>query len=425
VSQLASLSYDISLEEVVLALGSGATLALGPTGPLGSSREFLAWCDARRLSVLIIPTALFHQLVADLAAPGVVLPRSLRLVQVGGEAVVPEAIAQWHIRGGGSARLVNTYGPTEATVMSTWCELDAATGALPVAPIGRPFPGVRVLVLDSALQAVAPGVPGEAFIGGSGVARGYLRRPELTAERFVPDPSSGVPGARLFRTGDRVRWRHDGRLEFLGRLDRQVKIRGHRVEPGEVEAALARHPGLRQSAVSARKQPDGETCLVAYLVPAARAELRVEEVRAFLASRLPEFMVPSRFVVVDELPVNLAGKIQTGALPLPEAAPDHDGGPPTLPRTPLEREVAAVWSAVLGREAIGVHENFFAIGGHSLKVMQVVARLHRRLGLEVPVKVFFEAPTIEGLAEALETLLWLRDTQLSLTAERDRTAGAK
>jgi hypothetical protein len=296
-------------------------------------------------------------------------------------------------------QLVNTYGPTEATVVSTRCELSgpaAATASSGEAPIGRAIPGVQVCVLDRHLHPVPVGVVGELYLGGAGLARGYLGRPGLTAERFLPHPFEAEPGARLYRTGDRARWLPDGNLEFLGRTDHQVKIRGFRIEPGEVEAVLLRHPGVREAVVVAREDVPGEKRLAAYVVPRGPQAQAAGELRGFLRSRLPAYLVPSAFVTLGSLPLTPGGKVDRRALPAPEG-----GGECVPPRTAAERELARVWSEVLGVERVGVYDDFFELGGHSLLAARVAARVRQGLGVDLPLPVLFEAPTVAALAEEI------------------------
>jgi amino acid adenylation domain-containing protein len=410
VLQFASLAFDTSAAEIFVALTNGATLVLRPPGPAAASGPFLRWCGERALTVAFVPSAYWHQLAADMVAFGLALPPSLRLVQVGGEAVQAEALARWHRCSVGGVRLVNSYGPAETSVMCTFADLGPEEVGRPVVPIGRPFANSRAYVLDKRGEMVPIGVAGELCIGGSGVGRGYLGRAELTSERFVPDPFATRPGSRMYRTGDRARWRHDGRLEFLGRLDFQVKIRGQRVEPGEIEAALLGDPVVGQAAVVSRPGRDGEPTLVAYLVPAPGRALVVKDVRNRLVGRLPAWMLPDHLVVLSGLPVGVTGKVDRSALPEPDLAAASPA-PARPPRTPLETAIAAIWSAVLGRSNFGVDDDFFEIGGHSLHAIRVANALCDDLGIDVPVSVLFAARTIEVLAARVETLRRTREAR--------------
>jgi amino acid adenylation domain-containing protein len=435
VLQFASISFDASAEEIYPALASGATLVLRPAEMAASIAHFLRELERLRITVLDLPTAFWHELVAGLGTEGD-LPAAVRLVILGGERALPERVALWRRRVRPGVRLLNTYGPTEATIVCTRLDLSDLSGGPEAAPIGRPIPGARVHLLDRWGGAVPVGVPGELHIGGAGLARGYLRRPEITAERFVPDPFAarddlggalgarddlgGAPGARLYRTGDLARWLPSGLLEFVGRADHQVKLRGFRIEPGEIEAALRSHPALRDAAVVLSPGPaaGGDPRLVAYTVRAPAAEMpgsgEVEEVekatvegaasaelRAFLRERLPEFMVPSLFVDLPALPLTPAGKVDRRALPAPEALRPDRTSTYEAPRTALERTIAGIWRELLGVEAVGLHDNFFDLGAHSLLLVRAHARLREALGRELTVVDLFRHPSVGALAHHL------------------------
>ncbi|MET7331142.1 condensation domain-containing protein [Nonomuraea sp. NPDC005650] len=387
VVQFASLSFDTHVEEIFPALASGAAVVPLPDGP-ASLPDLLAGPDGRRITVLDLPTAYWHRLVES---PGeVAWPPALRLVILGGEQADGAAVARWHREGPG-VRLVNTYGPTEATVIATWAELHGTDpGGRP--PIGRPLSATSARVLDARGEPVPPGAAGELAIGGAGVARGYAGLPGRTAAVFEPDPY-GDAGARRLRTGDRARWRSDGLLEFLGRLDDQVKVRGVRIEPGDVEAALREHPGAGQVAVAAR----GEDLVAYYTGPAAPAELR-----AHAAGRLPRGFVPTRWSRLAELPLTSRGKLDRAALPEPDRVTGTDY---TAPRTDGETLVAEIWAEVLGLERVGVLDDLLELGGHSLMTTRVAARLRAMLEVEVPIRVVFGCATVAELAEAVEDLL--------------------
>ncbi|TDD20800.1 non-ribosomal peptide synthetase, partial [Nonomuraea diastatica] len=390
VVQFASLGFDAHAEELYPALVAGAAVLLLPGGAL-TLPDVLRTPAGRQVTVLDLPTAYWHRLTEDL--DDVTWPEALRLMIIGGEQAQAAAVARWRDRFGGRVGLINTYGPTEATIVATAAVLGAAdTGRRP--PIGRPVGGATAHVVGPNGEPVPPGVPGELCLGGAGLARGYPGSPALTAERFVPDPY-GPPGARLYRTGDRVRWRPDGNLEFLGRFDGQVKVRGFRVEPGEVEAALLACPGVRQTAVTA----DGER-LVAYVTGPAEPD----ELRRRLEATLPPHLVPSGWVGLDALPLTIAGKVDLAALPQagPEPAPVH-----VPPRTDAETLVAEVWTQVLGLDAgrIGALDDFFALGGHSLLATRAAALLRNAIEVDVPIRTLFDRPTVAGLAAAVESLL--------------------
>jgi amino acid adenylation domain-containing protein len=393
VVQFASLSFDAHAEEIYPALAAGAEVLLLPDGAV-SLPDVLRSPAGRGVTVLDLPTAYWHRMVDMLDELGLTACLdALRLLVLGGEQVHAAALARWRERFGDRVRVVNTYGPTEATIIATAADLGAGdTTGRP--PIGRPVAGTTAYVLDEHGRPVPPGAPGELYLGGAGLARGYLGAPDLTEARFRPDPV-GATASRWYRTGDRVRVRRDGMLQFLGRLDGQVKVRGFRVEPGEVEAALLAHPGVGQAAVVAR-----DDTLVAYVVGRAGPE----ELQAHLAGALPAHLVPTAWVSVDSLPLTITGKVDTAALPAPVATPAAE---PVPPRTDAEELVASVWAEVLGLEPgrVGALDDFFALGGHSLLATRVAARLRAAVDVEVPIRTVFDHPTVEGLAVAVEERL--------------------
>ncbi len=377
----ASLSFDASVLEIFLALVSGATLHLADRDTVLSPDALGRLLRERAVDVWVSTPVLLASLpAADFPA--------LRVVSAGGERLPGELAARWSA----GRRMFNLYGPTEATVFAT---LHACGSGSAPPPIGRPAPGLRAYVLDARGGPAPIGVPGELHLGGAGLARGYLGRPGLTAERFVPDPFSGEPGARLYRTGDRARWRASGELEYLGRIDQQVKVRGVRIEPGEIEAALRLHPGVRECAVVAREDAPGDRRLVAYVAGDAQADGLREHARR----TLPEPMVPGAFVVLERLPLTPGGKLDRASLPAPEYAA---AARYVAPRTPVEEVLAGVWAEVLRLERVGVEASFFELGGHSLLATRVVSRLRDVLGVELPLRALFEAPTVAGLAARVE-----------------------
>ncbi|AEI67139.1 non-ribosomal peptide synthase/polyketide synthase [Corallococcus macrosporus] len=400
VLQFASISWDTSAEEIYPCLTQGGTLVLRTPELLDVPDAFLARCEAAGISQLNLPTAFWHELTASLDEGKARLPAGLKWVVIGGERAVPARVAQWRRRVGRAVPLLNTYGLTEVTAVATAVDLMAEVeDAGREVAIGRPLTNVRVYVLDEALEPVPAGVVGELFIGGLGVARGYLGRPGLTAERFVPSPWGA--GARLYRTGDKARWRRDGVLEYLGRGDAQVKVRGHRIEPGEVESALLGQPGVREALVVVREDVPGDKRLVAYVVPRDAHGLEGSEVRASLESRLPRFMVPQAVVVLERLPLLPNGKVDREALPAPEAVQAPRRGAHVAPRTPVEQMLAGFWTEVLRLESVGLHDNFFEVGGHSLLAMQLVARVREAFRVDLPLRDVFESATIAALAERI------------------------
>jgi acyl carrier protein len=325
------------------------------------------------------------------------VPVSVRTVGLGGEPLPGALARQVHERCG--CRVLNLYGPTEDTTYSTWEDVPASLAGEP--SIGRVLDGGRAYVLDRWLNPVPEGVSGEVFLGGAGLARGYLGRPGLTAERFVPDPF-GRSGSRLYRTGDLARQAPDGRLEYLGRIDQQVKVRGFRVETGEIEASLAQHPAVREAVVKAHQEEEGERYLVAYLIPEGEAVPGAAELRAFLEARLPAYLVPSFFVTLAALPLTPNGKVDRRALEPPGELRSSASRPAGVaPRSLLEQAVADAWTRVLRLDRVGVFENFFELGGHSLTAVQVVSQLREDLGVEVPLRSLFKTATVAEMAVAI------------------------
>jgi amino acid adenylation domain-containing protein len=382
-----SVCFDLSVWELFAPLSQGGTVILG--GNALELRELPARGDVRLVNT--VPSA-----IAELVAAGA-LPAGVRTVNLAGEPL-PGALVRRIAEEPGGRRVWNLYGPSEDTTYSTGAVMHGAG----VPSIGRPLPGTRVYVADPWLAPVPVATPGELLIGGVGLARGYLGRPDLTAERFLPDPFGEPPGARLYRTGDLVRTRQDGSLEFLGRIDHQVKVRGFRIELGEIEEVLREHPAVAEVAVVVREDVPDDRRLVAY-VAAAAAEAAA--LRRFLKSRLPEYMVPADFVLLDALPLTPNGKVDRRNLPaLERGAPPGTSacGEGTAARTPFEELIAAIWAEVLGIEQVGRSDDFFALGGHSLKAMQVLSRVRDALRVELPLRRLLEEPTVGALAGAVE-----------------------
>ncbi|HEX2191398.1 MAG TPA: amino acid adenylation domain-containing protein, partial [Longimicrobiaceae bacterium] len=385
---LASFAFDIWLFESLLPLLRGATVRAVPRGRVADVAALVEE-ELGDATLLHAVPALMRQVVDRVRAARGALP-GLRRAFVGGDAVPPDLPGAMR-EAFPAAEVRVLYGPTEATIL---CAAQRLDGERPEGRhlAGRPLGTGPLYVLDSAGRPAPIGVPGELCVGGPSVARGYLGRPGPTAERFVPDPFSGGAGARLYRTGDRVRWGADGVLEFLGRMDQQVKIRGFRIEPGEVEAQLAAHPTVREAVVAVREDGPGGKRLVGYAVPAA--DTAPEALLEHLRARLPEYMVPSALVLLDALPLTPTGKVDRRALPAPEPGEAEYAAP----RTPAEEILAGIWADVLGRERVGIHDDFFALGGHSLLATQVVSRAQAALGAELPLRALFESPTVAGLA---------------------------
>ena len=397
--QFAPIAFDASTFEIWGALLHGARLVLAPPGCTALA-DLGALLRRHRVTTLWLTAGVFHHMVdhhlEDLAA----VPQIL----AGGDVLSPSHVHKL-LALPGARRLINGYGPTENTTFTCTHTLTAPEQVTGPIPIGRPIANTRVYVLDPHGQPAPLGVPGELYIGGDGLARGYLNRPELTAERFVPDPF-GPPGGRLYRTGDLVRWRPDDTLAVLGRNDTQVKIRGFRVECGEVEAVLARQPGVREAVVVALEDVPGEKRLVAYVVPTVPPGPAPAALRAALRDHLPDYMVPAAVVVLDALPLNPNGKVDRGALPAPTLPPSEDGGAPAAPRDALEIVLAQVWERVLGLRPVRPLDNFFDLGGHSLLAVRLLAAIAKQTGRELPLATLFRAPTIAQQAELLRRDGW-------------------
>jgi amino acid adenylation domain-containing protein len=398
VTQFAAASFDVSMEQVGVALASGGTLVVrGPDLP--PPLELSAWLARHRITDADLPTALW----AEWSRSEEPLPCGLRVLLTGGEAMPPAAAQRFRARlreMSAPPVVYNGYGPTEAVVTAT-C-YDVRFGRLPdsgAVSIGRPLPGRFAAVVEPSGRLQTFGGLGELVLGGP-LARGYLDRPELTAERFRPDSFGEKPGARIYWTGDRVRQRGDGTFDFLGRIDQQIKVRGYRIEPGEIEATLAKHPGLKDAIVLAREVPGAGPRLIAWVRSAEpvteRGAVSGAGLRSFLAARLPEYMVPAAFVEVAEWPVTASGKIDWRALPEPHL--DRAARAFAPPRDAVEEVLAGVWAEVLNLERVGIDEDFFDLGGHSLLATRVVSRVHKVFRMDLPLRDFFGGTTVEGLA---------------------------
>ncbi|MBV9343250.1 MAG: amino acid adenylation domain-containing protein [Acidobacteria bacterium] len=399
VLQFSSISFDIAIEEIFPTWMSGATVVLRTRETPLALLPFLEWIQKEGITVLDLPTAYWHEMVYQLVRAKASLPQELRLVIVGGEKASSKALSAWSGLAAGRVRWINTYGPSEASVIATAYELNPTDQAIDVLPIGRPIDNTRIYLLDRYMNPVPIGVAGELHIGGVGVGRGYLNRPELTAEKFIRDPFSEEVSARLYRTGDLARYLPSGEIEFLGRRDEQVKIRGFRVETGEVEAALGQHANTCDCVVVARETADGQKQLIAYVVPAHEPAATSRELRRFLQTKLPEYMVPSTFVVLPALPMTPNGKVDKKALP-----PPYDAPAPLAGRTPqdtVENRLLRIWEEVLAHKPIAIDDNFFELGGHSLLAVRLMYRIEETFGKRLPITALFEVPTVEGLAQVL------------------------
>ncbi|MGH3533770.1 MAG: amino acid adenylation domain-containing protein, partial [Pseudonocardiaceae bacterium] len=388
VLQFSSPSFDASVLELCMSLPAGAALVVPPPGPLLGEHLAEVLADGRVTHALIPPAALA---TVPSAAVENGLPHFRTLI-VGGEACPGDLVDRW----APGRRMINSYGPTESTVVATWTEPLSPAG---VPPIGRPIWNTRVYVLDAALRPVPRGAEGELYVAGQGLARGYLNRPGLTAQRFVANPF-GSPGSRMYRTGDRVRWSADDQLEFAGRIDDQVKIRGFRIEPGEIEALLRQAPNVADAVVIAREDQPGRNRLVAYVVPVSGPVPTSSELRALVAGSLPEYMVPSAFMVLVSLPLSPNGKLDRRALPAPDVGVAGHAGY-VAPRTDTERALARIWGCVLGLEKVGIEDDFFAFGGDSILSFRALSLVREAFGSELSARAVFDTRTISRLAALL------------------------
>lgn len=385
--QFASLGFDASIFEITLALCTGAALCVWERETL-LGPELVQLLRDRVIMTAILPPSVLAVLPSEQLT-------ELRTIIVGGEACSAALVAQWAT---GGRRFFNAYGPTEATV---WAAVAECSEGRRNPPIGRPIPGAQIYLLDPRLQPVPVGMPGELFIGGEGIARGYLGRPDLTADKFIPHPFANQPGARLYRTGDRGRYLPDGQIEFLGRLDRQVKLRGFRIELGEIEAVLRQHPAVQHLFMVAHEDMPGRGRLIAYVVPKPATVCQVTELHSFLSNRLPGHMVPSLFVLLEALPLNPHGKVDQRQLPAPETV-KTERREYTAPRTAVEKILSRIWAEVLNVERVSIHDNFFGLGGDSILSLQLITQA-RRAGLELAPRQLFQYQAIAELANVATT----------------------
>jgi len=405
VLQFFSINFDGSVEELFPAWSIGAAVILRSEEMLASTANFMQWIEQENISVIDLPTAYWHELVNGLALSGEFLPKDLRVVIVGGEKASMSAYTTWAEISKGRVRWFNTYGPTECTVVSTIYEPDDSVEyreATLDLPIGRPIANTQIYVLDKNLQPLPVGVPGEMLIGGAGVARGYLNRPELTSERFIKNPFSDKPDDRLYKTGDLVRYLPDGNIEFMGRTDFQVKFRGFRIEPGEIERVIEQYPSVRESLVMLREDVPDQKFLAAYWTAKEGTSPNSTELREFLKDKLPEYMVPTAFVLIDAYPLSPNGKVDRRALPVPEVRGIESEAPYVAPRNQTESVLAHIWSEVLGIKRIGIHDNFFELGGHSLLALRLFAKINKSFGKDFPLATLFKVVTIEDMADLLQ-----------------------
>ncbi len=406
--QFASVSFDVAAEELFSSWLSGSTVVIRPNEILLFA-HFGQFLVQEKLTVLNLPTAYWHEWVSYLAQTKTSLPPTLRLVIVGTEQTLPEKLALWQkVVGDRFAhpriRWLNAYGPTEATIGVTIYEPAEPASyqenqPADYVPVGRPIANTQVYLLDKHLQLTPIGVPGELYISGIGIARGYLNHPELTAEKFIPNPFGEKSGMRLYRTGDLARYLPNGDIELLGRIDEQVKIRGFRIEPSEISAKLQQHTKVREAAVIAREDKHGDVYLVAYVSPDSEQALTNTELRSFLQDQLPQYMVPSSFVILPTLPLLPNGKLDKRSLPAPKTLRPELTAGFVMPQTQMEQTIATVWQKALNLENIGIHNNFFELGGHSLLMVKVHSQLRELFPIDLSLLDMFRYPTISSLAE--------------------------
>ncbi|MFM6517798.1 MAG: amino acid adenylation domain-containing protein, partial [Microcystis panniformis] len=423
VLQFSSVCFDASVEEIFVTLLSGATLVLRTEEMLRSSEDFWQCCQKWQLTVLGIPTAYWHQLASELTPDTLPILSKIKLIVIGGEAIQPAKVQQWQTITGQYSplpRLFNGYGPTEATIATTFYEFTSPTTTK--VPIGRPISNTQVYILDACLQPVPVGVAGELHIGGVGLARGYFNRPELTQEKFIPNSfekdevipptplnKGGNEPSKLYKTGDLCRYLPEGNIEYLGRIDNQVKIRGFRIELGEIETVLSQHSGVKTAVVIAQKDETNQKRLVAYIIPQIEIistpkeqnSLNITQLRQFLKAKLPEYMIPSAFVILESLPLTPNGKTDYRALPAPEFQSQEQY---IAPRNPIEEILSSIWAKVLKVAQVGIHDNFFELGGHSLLATQLISRIREAFQVEIPLRELFVAPTIAELSREIKRL---------------------
>ncbi|MBM0108856.1 amino acid adenylation domain-containing protein, partial [Steroidobacter sp. S1-65] len=399
VLQFAALSFDVAFQEIFSTLCTGGTLVLLNDEVRRDARALAELLRSQSIERLFVPPLMLQSLAEHCQATDIV-PESLRDVITAGEQLrISPEISSFFKRLQG-CRLHNHYGPTETHVV-TALSLPEDAGEWPSLPsIGQPISNTQIYILDRQRQLAPIGVTGEIYIGGANVARGYLRRPALTAERFIADPFNEEPPSRMYQTGDLGRWRTDGSIEYLGRNDAQVKIRGFRVELAEIEAQLLRHSRVREAAALVREDSPGEKRLVAYVSPRANSSLNVEELRAHLQATLPDYMVPSAFVILQSFPLTPSGKLDRRALPAPQveayASEEYEA-----PQGEIEQTLARIWQELLQLERVGRQDNFFELGGHSLLATRAVTQINRLLDVDIKLRHVFEKPTIRRLAEII------------------------
>jgi amino acid adenylation domain-containing protein len=413
VIQFASLSFDASFHEMFAALFTGGTLFLMREGLRHEPGALARFLIHESIEKIILPVVVLQRLAREACERRHSFPHLREVLATGEQLHVNQPVVEWFGRLAAESQdgctLHNHYGPTETHVVTSYTLPPAPRDWPAFPPIGRPIANTQVYILDAKLNPVPQGVTGELYIGGANLARGYFNRPDLTAAKFLPHPFGELPGERLYRTGDRARHLPDGRIEYLGRTDHQLKVRGFRVEPGEVETVLASHEAVESAVVLLREFTPGDMRLAAYVVCRRRARAEAGELREFLLGKLPDYMIPATFVFLDALPLTPNGTLDRERLPAPEAARQLSELSFVAPRTPVEETLAAIWQEVIGVERVGVHDNFFELGGHSLLMIQILSRVATALGVEPPLKDFFRQPTVAEQAVAVAQLRAGRD----------------
>lgn len=402
VLQFSTISFDTAAEEIFTTLTSGATLVLRTDAMLATVAIFFDHCRSLAISKLILPTTFWHEITTQLAEEKLSWPKKITLVVIGGEQASNEKLDVWLKHVPKDVVLINAYGPTETTIAATMAYLhrpDQNTANSRIT-IGKPVQNNQAYILDQNLQPVPVGIPGELYIGGLGLSRGYLNRPDLTMDRFINNPFSSDITSRLYKTGDRARYLPDGNIEYLGRFDHQIKLRGFRIELGEIENLLQRQAGVRNAIVIVREDQPGSPYLAAYIIPGDMTP-QPHALQNALKNKLPSYMVPNFYIMLNAWPLTPSGKLDHKALPALERNRSHSDDDSIAFRTPYEKRIAQIWSEAMALENIGIHDNFFELGGHSLLAMRIITHINHTFDTQLPLRDFFESPTIAGLAQTL------------------------
>jgi amino acid adenylation domain-containing protein len=404
--QFTPISFDVSFQEIFATCCTGGTLVLVPNEIRRDPFALLSLLDRAAIERLFLPFVALQQL-AEVAVSQNLFPQQLRDVITAGEQLQITPAIRKFFGNMPDCTLHNHYGPSESHVVSSFTLTHPVENWSVLPPIGKPIANTQLYVLDSQMQPVPVGVAGELYIAGDCLAKGYLNRPDLTAEKFIANPFSSLPNARLYQTGDLARYLPDGNIEYIGRIDNQVKIRGFRIELGEIEAVLVKHPAVQAVVVIVREDVPGDPCLVAYIVVDRLQPPTMNLLREFLANQLPSYMIPAAFVWLDLLPLTPTGKIDRRALPAPDRTSNQADHNFVAPSNPTQEILASIWSQILRLDRIGIQDNFFELGGHSLLATQVISRIRQEFAIEIPLQALFEQPTIASLSDRIATLLWV------------------